>query len=200
MSIVNSKVWIRSPIMTSIGQRLAFLLGLWGFMGGNYVLVLIAIFVWIGAGQESKDVVVKDTLQDIKVRQAMTQAPLTLKANDTLSKAAELTLSSAQSDFPVLEWSTNKVVGLLGETDLFRGLQKKHGGAVPVREVMSSTVINIDSDEPLYLALAKMVKGRTRSAPVVDRERQLVGLLTTADVNEAYRLLSIGHNVVPATR
>lgn len=48
--------------------------------------------------------------------------------------------------------------------------------------------------------LEKMAKGRKRAMPVVDREGQLVGLLTTADVNEAYRLFSIGQNVAPATR
>lgn len=188
-----------TQIAANIGQGMALLLGLWGFISGSYTLVLIAIFVWMGAGQESKDVVVKDTLQDIKVHQAMTRDPLTLKANETLSKAAELTLSSTQSDFPVLEWGTNKVVGVLGEAELLKGLHKQ-GGAVPVREAMRAKTPGIDSDEPLYLALEKMAKGRMRAMPVVDREGQLVGLLTTADVNEAYRLFSIGLNVAPATR
>ncbi len=183
-------------IAANIGQGLALLLGLWGFMSGNYTLVLIAIFVWMGAGQESKDVVVKDTLRDIHVRQAMTLAPQTLRANDTISKAADLTLSTAQSDFPVLEWGTNKVVGVLGEKELVGGLQKQ-GGATPVREVMVTTYPAINPDEPLYLALEKMSKGRTRAAPVVDREGQLVGLLTTADVNEAYRLFSVGQKITP---
>jgi Zn-dependent protease len=186
-------------IAANIGQGMAFLLGLWGFMGGNYTLVLIAIFVWMGAGQESKEVVVKDTLRDIKVRQAMTLAPQTLIANDTLSKAADLTLSSAQSDFPVLEWGTNKVVGMLGEAELIRGLQKQNS-STPVREVMRTNIPAVGSEEPLYLALEKMSKGRMRAAPVVDREGQLVGLLTAADVNEAYRLFSVGGNYAPATK
>jgi predicted transcriptional regulator len=178
---------------------MAFMLGLWGFMSGSYTLVLIAIFVWMGAGQESKDVVVKDTLRDIKVRQAMTLAPQTLKANDTLKKAAELTLSSAQTDFPVLEWGTNNVIGMLGEAELLRGLQKRNS-AMSVREVMRNNISAVSSDEPLYLALEKMAKGRVRAAPVVNLEGQLVGLLTTADVNEAYRLFSVGGNYAPATK
>jgi stage IV sporulation protein FB len=186
-------------IAAIIGQGMAFMLGLWGFMSGSYTLVLIAIFVWMGAGQESKDVVVKDTLRDIKVRQAMTLAPQTLKANDTLKKAAELTLSSAQTDFPVLEWGTNNVIGMLGEAELLRGLQKRNS-AMSVREVMRNNISAVSSDEPLYLALEKMAKGRVRAAPVVNLEGQLVGLLTTADVNEAYRLFSVGGNYAPATK
>ncbi len=184
-------------IAANIGQGLAFLLGLWGFMSGSYTLLLIAIFVWMGAGQESRDVVVKDVLRDIKVRQAMTRNPQTLKANDTLAKAAELTLSTAQADFPILEWGTGKLVGMLGEKELLGGLQK-HGGTAPIREVMHSTIPAIDSDELLYLALEKMVKSRMRAAPVVDQQGQLVGLLTTADVNEAYRLFSAGQKYAPA--
>jgi Zn-dependent protease/predicted transcriptional regulator len=188
-----------TQIAANIGQGLALLLGLWGFMSGSYTMVLIAIFVWIGAGQESKEVIVKDVLRDIKVRQAMTLAPQTLKANDMLSKAAELTLSTAQSDFPVIEWGTNRVIGVLGEKELLRGLQK-HNAKLPVSEVMHANIPVITQNEPLYLALEKMAKVRMRAAPVVDGEGQLVGLLTTADVNEAYRLFSIEQSYAPATR
>src|SRR5512139_1216507 len=50
------------------------------------------------------------------------------------------------------------------------------------------------------LAQEKMAKGRIRALPVVEREGWLVGLLTNADVNEAYRLFSIGDQYVRATR
>jgi hypothetical protein len=125
-------------VAAGIGQGLALLFGLWGFMNGSYTLILIAIFVWMGAGQESKEVVVKDTLREIKVRQAMTMNPQTLKANDTLAKAAEFTLSSAQSDFPIIEWGKEKVVGMLGEKELFRGLQNL-GGTAAIQVVMLTT-------------------------------------------------------------
>ena len=110
-------------IAVNVGQGLALLFGLWGFFNGSYTLVLIAIFVWMGAGQEGKDVAVKNTLSDLKVSQAMTLEPETLRANDSLSKAINLILSTSQSDFPVIEWGSNQVVGLLCEKDLLKGLQ-----------------------------------------------------------------------------
>jgi len=54
-----------------IGQGLAFLMGLVGFMNGQFTLIRIAIFVWMGASQESRGVVVQDTLREIKVRRSM---------------------------------------------------------------------------------------------------------------------------------
>jgi len=99
-------------IAAAIGQGLAFLMGLIGFINGQFTLILIAIFVWMGASQESRGVVVQETLREIKVRHAMVRSPLSLKVNDSLSKAVELTLSSAQSEFPVVEWGTNKVMSM----------------------------------------------------------------------------------------
>jgi Zn-dependent protease/CBS domain-containing protein len=185
-----------TSIAVTVGQGLAWLIGIWGLLTGSYTLVLIAIFVWMGAGQEGRTTVVKDALRDIRVGQAMTSAPQTLKANEPLSKAAELTLSTAQSDFPVIEWGTNKVVGMMSESDLLRGLQK-HARETPVRDVMQVRIPAIETNEPLYQALEKMAKSKARAVPVVDRDGQLAGLLTTTDVNEAYRLFSLGQEAAP---
>lgn len=175
-------------IAVIIGQGLALLFGLWGFMNGSYTLVLIAIFVWMGAGQEGKDVALKNVLGEMKVSQAMTLNPETLRANDSLSKAIDLILSTSQSDFPVIEWGSNQVVGLLCEKDLLKGLQT-HDQNTSVRVVMQSTFSATTPDQPLYEAQKSMVAGKTRSMPVMDQEGNLAGLLTIADINEAYRLL-----------
>ena len=177
-------------IAVNVGQGLALLFGLWGFFNGSYTLVLIAIFVWMGAGQEGKDVALKNTLSDLKVSQAMTLEPETLRANDSLSKAINLILSTSQSDFPVIGWGTNQVVGLLCEKDLLKGLQT-HDQKTSVREVMQTTYPTTTPDQLLYESQKNMITGRTRALPVLDAEGNIVGLLTAADINEAYRLLSI---------
>lgn len=177
-------------VAVNVGQGLALLFGLWGFINGSYTLVLIAIFVWMGAGQEGKDNVVKNVLSEIKVSQAMTREPQILKANDGIFKAVDLVLSTSQSDFPVIEWGSNHVIGLLCEIDLLKGLQT-HDRTAPVREIMRSTFPTATPDEPLFEAQRQMAAGKARAMPVVDDDNKIVGLLTAADVNEAYRLLSI---------
>ncbi len=179
-----------TSVAVNVGQGLALLFGLWGFMNGSYTLVLIAIFVWMGAGQEGKDVVMKNILSEMKVSQAMTLQPQILKANDGLSKAIDLTLSTSQSDFPVIEWGSNHVVGLLCEKDLLKGLQT-HDRTTPVREVMRTTFPTATPDQPLYEAQKHMLTGRVLAIPVVDEEGDIIGLLTATDINEAYRLLTI---------
>ena len=179
-----------TAIAARIGQGLALLMGLWGFVSGSYTLVLIAIFIWMGAEGEGKHVEVKSVLEEMKVGRAMTRSPQILRANDLLSRAVELTLSTSQSDFPVMEWGTSKMVGLLGEADVLRGL-KAYGETAPVREVMRSTFPTARPDDPLFKAQQAMLAGRVRAVPVIDATGQLVGLLTADDINEAYRLLSV---------
>lgn len=172
-----------------IGQGLAFLLGLFGFMSGSWTLLFIAIFVWMGAGQENQNVQVKHTLGEATVSQAMTRAPLALWTNDPLSKAVEYTLSSSQSDFPVLDWDSNRVVGLLTEKDLVRELQTKNGRGL-VRDAMQTKFASASPSDLLHASQQAMLKGRTSVLPVVGEGGDLVGFLTMEDINEAYRFLS----------
>jgi Zn-dependent protease/CBS domain-containing protein len=176
-------------IAVVVGQGLALLLGLWGFSSGSYSLILIAIFVWLGAGQEGKQVQVKSVLQEMTVGQAMTHEPLTLGVNDALDRAVELTLSTAQADFPVLEMADGRPLGLLTEADLLKGLRAQ-GPATPVSQVMQTNFPRATPDEPLFQVQQRLATGRLRAMPVVDSTGHLVGLLREADINEAYRLLS----------
>jgi Zn-dependent protease/CBS domain-containing protein len=177
-------------IAAQIGQGLAFLMGLWGFMNGSWTLVLIAIFVWMGAGQENQGAQVKHTLGRATVGQAMTRSPHALRVNDSLSKAVELTLSTTQADFPVLEWGSNRVAGLIGEIDLLHGLQSL-GANAAAREVMQTKMSVSSPDEPLHAAQKKMLANRTRALLVLNPGGELLGLLTADDVNEAYRLMAV---------
>jgi Zn-dependent protease/predicted transcriptional regulator len=188
-----------TQIAAQVGQGLALLFGLWGFMGGSWTMVIIAIFVWMGAGQENQGVQVKHTLGETTVDQVMTRSPQTLQVNDFLSRAVELTLSTSQADFPVLEWGSNRVAGLLSQADLLRGLQK-HGAGTAVQGVMRKPVEFANPNEPLHTAHQKMLTGQTRALPVLNPEGELLGLLTVADINEAYRLMTVTRKLVAGFR
>jgi CBS domain-containing protein len=143
----------------------------------------------MGAGQEGKQVEVKGVLRQMTVGQAMTRAPATLFTGDTLARAAGLTLTTTQADFPVLDRRDGTLAGLLTAQDLLRGL-KSAGEASPIDSVMHTGFATTTVDEPLFQAQQRMERGSIRALPVVDAQGDLVGLLTAEDVNEAYRLLS----------
>jgi Zn-dependent protease len=188
-----------TKIAAQIGQGFALVMGFGGLLSGSWTLVIIAVFIWMGAGQENQGTQVKHTLGGTTVGQAMTRSPQVLRVNDSLSKAVELTLSTSQADFPVLEWGSNRVAGLLTETDLLRGLQSLGEGAA-TREVMRTGIAFAAPDELLHTAQQKMLAGRLRAMLVIDPEGELLGLLTADDINEAYRLMSLSPTLAVNTQ
>jgi len=185
-----------TSIAVAVGQGLALLLGLFGFMSSSFTLVLIAVFVWMGAGQEGKQVQIKSVLHGMKVGQAMTRQPQTLSAADSLVRAAELTLTTSQANFPVVERDSGRLVGLLTESDLLKGL-RVHGETVQVGQVMHTSFPTATPDEPIFQAQQHMAAGRVHAMPVVAGDERPVGMLTAADINEAYRLLSVSPGLAP---
>jgi len=187
-----------TAIAVAVGQGLAWVLGLWGFMNGNYSLVLIAIFVWLGAGQEGRQHEVKNVLREFKVDQAMTREPHLLSTNDTLEKAVDLILSTSQRDFPVVQSDGITLAGILTEADVLQGLRAE-GGHARVAKYARKSVPTVTPGEPLYTAQQRMAEGRVQAIPVVDSNAAVLGLLTATDANEAYRLLSTGLKLDPAS-
>jgi stage IV sporulation protein FB len=176
-----------TAIAAAIGQGLALLFGLAGFVSGNYFLILIAAFVWFGASQEGAQVALRRALGGATVAQAMIQRPQVLAPTDPLDRAVELTLGTSQADFPVVE-PGGGVVGLLTLDDLLRGLRDQP--AAIVGEVMRRQFPVVRADESVAAAQGQLDEGRVRALPVVGPDGRLAGLLTAADIGEAFRLLT----------
>lgn len=176
-----------TAIAVSIGQGLALLFGLAGFATGNFYLILIAAFVWFGASQEGAQVTLRRVLGGATVGQAMIRQPQALAATDPLARAVELTLSTAQSDFPVVD-TGDRVVGLLTLDDLLRGLRDQP--AATVGDVMRRQFPMVRSDELVAAAQGQLGEAGVRALPVVRPDGRLAGLLTAADIGEAFRLLT----------
>lgn len=176
-----------TAIAVLVGQGLALLLGLWGFMSGGFTLIFIAIFVYLGAGQEGRMVEVKSVLEEMRVHQAMSRPVQSLTPTDPVTRAVELILQGLQADFPVLEGG--RLVGMLTEGDVLSALHKE-GANLPVAQVMRRQFPIARPEESLSEVQERMSAPGLRTLPVVERD-QVVGLLTSQDINEAYRLLKV---------
>jgi Zn-dependent protease/predicted transcriptional regulator len=169
-----------TSIAASIGQFVAFAFGFIGLFGGNPVLLFIAFFVWIGAQQEASMVQMKSSLGGIPVRLAMVTDYQTLTPAATLSDAVQLTLTTSQKDFPVVD--DDDVVGVLVQKDLLVALAQR-GPETRVAEVMRSDFELLDGAEMLETAFQRLNACRCSSAPVSSQGR-LVGLLTMDNIGE----------------
>ena len=146
----------------------------------NPFLLLIALFVWLGAAQEASMVQMRTALSGIPVMRAMVKNFHSLKPDDPLSRALEYVLAGFQSDFPVVEG--NRLVGVLTRNDLATAMAK-HGPDIAVSKVMQRDFVTTDPREMLHSAFMKLQECGCHTLPVVEDGR-LLGLVTTDHLTE----------------
>ena len=163
----------------AIGQGMAILFGFVGLLG-NPILIFIALFVWIGAGQEASMVQMKSALAGIPVQRAMLTHFRTLTPASTLGEAADLILTGSQQDFPVV--TGGQVEGILTRSDLLAGISREGREGLVVRAMRRECPV-ADASEMLEAALARLQGGDCHTMAVTD-DGALVGLVTTDNVGE----------------
>jgi len=179
----------------TIGQSLAWLVGLWGFLQGNFFLILIAVFVYVGAGQEGQSVQLRSALGGLTVEQAYSRNAMSLAPQATLREAVELTLNTFQSDFPICDGE--RLVGLLTYSQLIKGIDK-HGPDIPLSQVMLVSVEPVKPLDGLLEVQRRLAAEKLDALPVVD-EGNFMGLITSRDIVEVYRLISSRADLLPVT-
>jgi Zn-dependent protease len=167
-------------IAAHIGQAMALLFGFFGLFSTNPFLVIIALFVWMGAGQEAGMVEMKSALGGIPVQRVMMTRFRTLAPSDSLGRAVEQILAGSQQDFPVVE--NGAVVGVLGRSELLAGLAKA-GQEALVGKFMQRDFRLAHPDEKAENVFARLQDCSCRTIPVV-QNGELVGVVTMENVGE----------------
>jgi Zn-dependent protease/predicted transcriptional regulator len=168
-----------TQVAASVGQGMALLFGFVGLFT-NPFLVFIALFVWIGAGQEATMTQMKSVLEGIPLSRAMITDFRALAPQDSLADAVDLLLGGAQQDFPVVEGRS--VVGILTRSDLLGALARKELGA-PIASVMRRDFDVADPSEMIDVVMQRLQERDCHTVPVV-RNGDLVGLVTMDNVGE----------------
>ena len=168
-----------TQIAASIGQFMAILFGIWGLFS-NPFLLFIAIFVYLGAGEEAHMVQMKSIFKGVPVRQAMVTRFETLQEHDTVATAVEKLIAGSQHDFPVIDH--DMIVGVVTRHDLLRALAEKDQ-QTPISQIMQRNCPVIDEKEMLESTFQKMRQGNIPTLPVV-RGNQLIGLITLENLGE----------------
>jgi CBS domain-containing protein len=144
------------------------------------MLVFIALFVWIGAAQESSIVQMRSALGGIPVERVMITDFRSLSPHEPLSSAVEHILAGSQQDFPVVE--EGRVVGILTRSDLLTGLTKR-GQQAEISEVMQKKFETAAPSEMADRVFARLQRCDCHTLPVL-RNGELVGIVTMENVGE----------------
>lgn len=168
-------------IASVVGQGFALLFALLGlFVFKSVILVFIAMFVFLAAGEERAVVQTRSSMSGLLVRDAMITSFVSLETRHDLQHAVDLMLALDQQDFPVLE--DGRLLGMLQRAELIKGLSREGPGA-PVGRLVRLDVSPVEMMAPLQDALQTMQSQRLTSLPVTLRG-ELLGMLTLENVGE----------------
>jgi Zn-dependent protease len=167
-----------TEIAAHVGQGMAVLFGIVGLIA-NPMLVIIAVFVWLGAGAEASMVRVKSLLESVPVRAATVTELHPVGPGDALALVSRLALETAQHDFPVV--ANGELVGVLTRADLLRGLTES-GPSGFVGASMHGSYALVDASAPLSGVLESLEEGGLPTV-VLDGPRVL-GLLTSENLGD----------------
>lgn len=176
-----------TQVAARIGQVLAVVFAILGFMGSP-LLVLIAIFIFLGAAGEAGYVEVREATRGRRVSEAMITVFEPLGAMATADDAAALLLRTTQQEFPVLD-GASRLRGVVTRKAIIEALRDT-GGATPVLQMMAAEVPVVLQSEDLSAAVELLQKSSARFVGVVDAAGRLVGYLTPENVSELLLLRS----------
>jgi Zn-dependent protease/CBS domain-containing protein len=171
-----------TQIAATIGQGLALTLGVIAVFKGYIPLILIAIFIYMGAENESAIVQMRYMTAGLPVSSAMVTRFDTLDQKATLNEAIDMLLGTSQHEFPVLD-DNGGFAGLLTKNNLIMALRRS-GPETPVTDVMTTGLPAVLPNTNFDSALALVQKSGAPALPVVDNTGRLIGLFTPENVSE----------------
>ena len=173
-------------IASAIGQFIAIGLGLFGFFAGNFILVLIAVFIFFGAGQETAMAESKTVLRTRRVGDTYNRHAITLSVGDRVSRVVDYLLTSYQPDFAVMQGS--QPIGIITRADVLRNLNEAANDAY-VTEIMRRDFLKVNCVKMLDEVQQLMAEHNQRVVAVYDGDHFL-GLVSIEDISEAFTVLS----------
>lgn len=171
-----------TQIAATTGQVLAFVFGLLGLLGGNPLLLFIAIFVYLAAAGESHAVQMREAARGVITDEAMITRFERLTPESLVEEAVECLIRTTQHEFPVVD-GQGRLQGLLTRDEMIKVLRER-GPAIPVGEVMRRDIPTVLHRCALDEALRLMQASRLPAVGVVDAAGRLLGYITPENVGE----------------
>ena len=123
--------------------------------------------------------VVLDLIYQLKVKDVMTSSVICARKTDSLRHIQALMRENYITGVPVTE--DKKLLGLVSIEDIVNALSNGYIDAT-AEEKMTRDLIVLEEDMPLSFAISYRNKYRYSRYPVVNKNEELVGILTSKDV------------------
>lgn len=124
-----------------------------------------------------------DVLRTTLVREVMTPSVVTLPASATVGDARRRLAAGPHSAYPLVD-ADGRCIGIVARGDLLRQPMED---SEPVGAVASRDVVTVRPEDPVLLALRRMVEEGVEHVPVTAPDGRLTGICTRTDVLRARR-------------
>ncbi|WP_428938009.1 CBS domain-containing protein [Fontivita pretiosa] len=171
-----------TQVSATISKVLAVGLGLFGFLTGQLMLMLIAFFIYMAVNTETQQLIVERLLEGVRVRDLMNPEVITVPASASVAELTELMIRERHKGFPVVDDDG----ALIGMVDL-RQLQGAPPDA-PVAQIMSEQILTTRESAPARDVLKLMADHDFGRVIVLDHDNRMVGIITKTDVMRAIQV------------
>jgi Zn-dependent protease/predicted transcriptional regulator len=175
-------------IAATVGKIFAVIFGIVGLVFLSPFLVLIALFVYIGASMESTAVKYHFLLEDVTVGSMMTTPVTTVPANLPLAKVVEMMYASKHLGFPVTD--RDMLIGMVTLADVNR-TSPIDRDAMQVKDVMTrENIVTLPPEAPVMEALHLMTTRNIGRIPIV-QDNHIIGIVTRTDIIKVTELRKV---------
>ncbi|PKL68054.1 MAG: peptidase M50 [Methanomicrobiales archaeon HGW-Methanomicrobiales-1] len=176
-----------TKIAADIGKGFAIIFGIFGLVTFSPFLILIALFIYIGANAESVAVKYSHLLQNVTIGDMMSTPVTTVPPTMPLSTVIGMMYSSKHLGFPVVERDT--LVGMITLADV-NSTSSIDRDAMQVRDIMTRDLIMLPPEAPVIDALRIMSSNNIGRIPVVV-DGKILGIVTRTDILKVTELKQI---------
>ncbi len=174
-----------TEIASRVGQLFAIAFFLIGLLGGNFLLALVAVFIYFGATGEAQMVRQRQLTRGLSVSDVMgtRSQSETVTPSHTFGQVLDMVIHGYQEDFPVVD-ENGRLVGMITREEIMAAAHSPER-YTSVRELMKTNVPTISSRADLFEdGLPILQQSGLRALPVTENG-ELVGMLTIEDVGQA---------------
>jgi len=150
----------------------------------NFLLILVGIFVYIGASEEAEQTIISTTLAGVRVKDVMQSQIGFVTPQQTISEALEVMFKNRYHD--ALVEKDGVFQGIVTWTELMK-IKLEERSTLRV-EQMPLKNISVFEDESILEVNKLITREKIDLIPVVDRQlpTKIIGVLTSEAIAEAY--------------
>jgi Zn-dependent protease len=173
-----------TKIAADVGKAFAFIFVIFGIFSLNFILIIIGIFIYLGADQEFFAVRSTVLLRDVAVADVMSRNLITLEPGIPVPDVIRLMYATKHLGFPVVEGG--RLVGMVTLEDVHRTSETDRDAKL-VRDIMATNLISLPPTAMLSEAFRLMSRHNVGRIPIV-ADGNLLGIVTRTDILKVMEL------------